>query len=361
MSLFKPITLDMARCASELASWIERRDPRLVDVTVEGLRANQGAGFSNETLLATARHRGGVLDLVIRFGPRQPDDGLFADYDIPKQFHVMRALSRTAVPAPHCRWLETDTTLFGSPFFVMDRVDGQIPADQPHYYDAGFVKEASEAKRARLWWSTVESLAKVGKVDVAAAGLDFLRWPDRTKAPVEQHLDHLERCFRWGRGKSPDFPQAELALKWLRRHLPRDEPLGLLWGDARLGNVIFRDFRPAALLDWEMAGIGNPEADLAYFLGFESTGEVEFAADVPPRLPGFGAKGETIARFEELIGRPTRHVAYYWAFNTFKYLAIMQRFYDLKHRAGWISAEEAEAQKMAGPGIVDRLMAAAQG
>lgn len=315
---------------------------------------DSGAGYSNATYFA----RLDGADLVIRSGPPDPQRALFPDYDIPRQYRVLRALeAHTEIPVPRCHLLETDPSLFGTPFFVMDRVDGQIPADQPSYLTAGVVVEATDAQRERMWTGTVDLLAAVARVDWRAAGLDFLAWPDSTRSPIEQELDLQENRYRWGRQGSPPFPELERALDWLRANLPTDEPAGLLWGDARLPNVIYRDHEPVCLLDWEMAGIGNPESDLAWFLLRQFDKEHNRnPADARPRPCGFASDSDTVAHYEQAIGRPVEHLRFYRAFNAFKTLAWMQRFFDLLRDSGAMDADQAEAGKLAGGSMLDQLM-----
>jgi aminoglycoside phosphotransferase (APT) family kinase protein len=339
--------------AAQFQTWLRERDPSLADAVVVKLAASAGgAGFSNETLFATVtRGVGSPLEYVLRFGPDDPEEGLFPDYDIPKQYHVMRGLAaRSDVPTPVCLWLETDPTIFGSPFFVMEKADGQVPSDDPPFTTQGFVFEASEADRERLWWSMIEAIARVGQVDWRAAGLSFLQPPPSAPSPIVHQLDYYERIYRWGRQGSAEFPLMERAIEWLRANAPSDGPTGLLWGDAKFSNVIVHDFRPVCLLDWELASLGDPECDLAYFLGKQLLMENHFIRPElsRPRLAGFPSDQETIRRYEALTGRKVRHFEYYTTFNFFKTMAMIQRAMDLLVRAKWITREDAEARKMSG-------------
>jgi aminoglycoside phosphotransferase (APT) family kinase protein len=357
MGILDTAQRDLTTLSEGFASWLRSREP---SAALRRFEANDsGAGFSNATYLATVTVDDGPRELVIRSGPPDPHRALFPSYDILKQFHVMAALRQhTDIPVPRCRWLESDPTLFGTPFFVMDKVDGQIPSDQPSYLTQGIVTEASDAQRKRMWADTVGLLARVGQVDWQSAGLHFLQHPDTERCSAAQELDHDEYCFRWGRRNSPDFPEMERALLWLRVHLPVDEPRGLLWGDARLPNIVYHDHQPICLLDWEMASIGNPESDLAWFLLRQFDKEHNRnPADARPRPAGFASDADTIALYENLTGRAVEHLEFYRAFNAFKTLAWMQRFFDLLVDVGQLTIDQAEAGKIAGGSMLSELLA----
>ena len=109
--------------------------------------------------------------------------------------------------------------------------------------------------------------------------------------------------------------------------MPLGEPEGLCWGDARLGNQIFRDFEAVALLDWEMATIGNPELDLSWWLFVD---EVSMKGNgIPgmerPRLEGLPNHEATVARWEELLDRKAEQLHYYKIFAGFRFAVIMIR------------------------------------
>lgn len=342
---------DLATLSSRFATWLSDHGYG----TLQHLRANDGgAGYSNATYFALVDD----TDLVIRSGPTNPDRALFPTYDIPKQFHVMRALEKhSEIPVPHCRWLETDASVFGTPFYVMDRVTGVVPTDSPSYLTGGLVADGTDAERQRMWTRSVELLAAVSNVPWQTARLGFLQWPQPDRRPIAQDLDHQVALYRWGRQGSADFPEAERAIRWLDSHLPVDEPVGLQWGDARLPNIVYRDYEPICLLDWEFAAIGNPESDLAWFLLRQFDKEHNRnPADARPRPIGFASDDDTIVLYESVSGRPTRHLEFYRAFNAFKTLAWMQRFFDLIRDSGQLTAEQAEAGKVAGGSMLSELM-----
>jgi len=180
----------------------------------------------------------------------------------------------------------------------------------------------SPAEREALWWSAVEALAAIHRLDWRAIGFGFLEDPVETRSPIAVQLDQYRRYFEWAaRGKR--HPTCEDALAWLEANAPTGEPTRLEWGDARIGNMIFGSGgRCVAVLDWEMVTLGSPEADLAWFLFLDEHHSRGVGA---PRLPGFPSREATLARYAELTGHTPRHLPYYEVFAAFRFSVIMMR------------------------------------
>jgi aminoglycoside phosphotransferase (APT) family kinase protein len=306
-----------------LASWIAGR-VGVPDATVSMPRTPAGSGFSSETLLFDAEWTAGGRvhreALVARVAPTAHQ--VFPDPRFDEQHRVLRILAeRTDVPVPAVRWHEPDAAILGAPFIVMRHVEGVVPPDSPPYHQEGWVTEAAPALRARMWWSALDVLARVHRLDADALGLDFLDQPEYGATGIDQQLGYYERFLPWACRLR--VPVAEAALAWLRAHQPDEpEPPGLLWGDSRIGNVIFRDGEAQVALDWEMASLGQPEMDLAWFLYLDRHHCEGVDA---PRLEGFPSPQETIARYEQLLGRPMRSLEYYEVFAGLRFAVIMAR------------------------------------
>jgi aminoglycoside phosphotransferase (APT) family kinase protein len=321
-----------------LQGWLRDRLPGAHELIVSGLRTPpSGSGFSGETLLFEAewmedgaRRREPLVARVAPTGHR-----LFPESRFEAECRVLTILGReTDVPVPAVRWFEPAAEPLGAPFVVMDQVAGQVPRDVPPYHQEGWVVEAGPADRARLWWGGLEVLVRVHRLDVAALGLGFVGRPELGRTGLDQQLGYYERYLDWsGAG---EFPDAREALAWLRARQPEETgPPRLLWGDARIGNMIFRDFEPRAALDWEMVTLGQPEVDLAWFLYFDRH-HSEGSATL--RLDGFPSPEETVARYERLLGRPVRDLAYYEVFAALRFAVIMARLGVLFIEAGWMPA-----------------------
>jgi aminoglycoside phosphotransferase (APT) family kinase protein len=184
------------------------------------------------------------------------------------------------------------------------------------------VTEVGPGERARLWWSGLEVLARIHRLDWKSLGLGFLEMPGPGATPLERQLRYYTGYLEWAAAGRRQ-PVVERALDWLQRNRPDAvEALTLCWGDSRLGNMIFRDFRCVAVLDWEMATLASPEMDFAWWRFFDR--HHSEGCDTP-RLPGFPSREQTIARYRELSGFEPRHLDYYEIFAAFRFSVIMIR------------------------------------
>lgn len=260
-------------------------------------------GLATETFLFELATDEATVPLVLR---RPPEVALFPDYDLLRQVLVMRRLAGTPIPVPSVRWLDREDTTLGSPYFVMDRIEGSAPGDLPSYHSAGLYFEAEPAQRAQMWWGCVDTIAEIHQLDWRALGLDFLAFPQFGTAPLEQLVGYLESALAWASTTQP--PVLRRAVDWLRANLYEPEHVTLCWGDARMSNILYdSDFRVTGVLDWEIAYLGDHEADLAWML-FLDWACSEFQAT--ERLPGTPTREETIARYEDRSGLAVRNLRY---------------------------------------------------
>jgi aminoglycoside phosphotransferase (APT) family kinase protein len=236
---------------------------------------------------------------------------------------VMAALAaHTDVPVPRMIAMEDDESVLGAPFFVMERIEGRIPPDSPPYTMEGWVTEITAAERQELWQSGLEAMAKIHRADWTTLGVDFLNHPEDGEPGLDQQLAYYDRYLEWAARGVPQ-PVTEATLAWIKAHRPpAGEPVGLVWGDARPGNMIFDHGECVAVLDWEMATLGNPAIDLGWWL-FLDRHHTE-GINVEP-LDGVPARAETIARWEELTGLSAEHVDYYEVFAGLRFAIVMMR------------------------------------
>ena len=285
-----------------------------------------GHGFSNDTLLVSAEVDGSPMPLVVQAAPTGP--GLFQDYRIDVMANVQRDLREYSdVPVANVRWLEEDSSLLGAPFYVMDRIDGRVPDESPMpYHGAGWLSEANSAERRILWTSVIEAIGKLARVqvDTRFEYLTQTRWgmpldADAAAVRVRQWRDWT--IWSVGAGKPP----ASLMGAWdrLEAALPARAPrLGINWGDAKLGNVMFRGLDVAALLDWELVGIGPAEEDLMNLLAVDHV-----LSTVGPglRLDGLLSRDESVSVFETTLGRDLVGADWWYVFALAKMAAETHR------------------------------------
>src|SRR5439155_74330 len=162
----------------------------------------------------------------------------------------------------------------------------------------------------------------IHKLDWRALGLELLGPPGPGTDPIDRQLAYWARYLEWTvRGRAPQ-PILAHALAWLREHRYAPRHVALCWGDARLPNLIYRNDEVVGVLDWEMAFLGDPEADLGWWLFMHwATGE---GYGFPP-LEGFPGREETIRRYEALTGRPVEHAFYNEVLAALRFGAIMAR------------------------------------
>lgn len=330
---------DLEKTRLALEEWLAGQMPDADGVTVGELQVPGGTGFSNETLLFDVSYREGgderARSLVGRL--QTPDATVFEDLDVTKQAKVMQAIgAHSDVPVPEVLWAEEDPSILGTPFFVMEKVEGVIPTDVPSYNEVGFVTELDPASRRKLWESAVDKMARVHRVDWRAAGLGFLDEPGHGAPGLDQHLSYLRRYYRWAVGDRP-FPVAERAWAWIEANRPEVEPpVGLCWGDARLSNMIFSGTTCVSVLDWEMVLLGAPERDLAWWLYFDRFSAEGYGV---PRLEGLPGRAESIAHYEGLLGREMGDIEFYEVVAGFYFVVIMVRVGWTLRRMGLLPAD----------------------
>jgi aminoglycoside phosphotransferase (APT) family kinase protein len=326
-----------------LSVWLAQRLAQEAGGPVDDLEVGDfetpSVGQSNDTVLfavtwteGSARH---TAELVARRQPRSHQ--LFLGADVLRESSVLRALERgSGVPVPHVMWQEPDPAVLGAPFFVMSRVHGRVPSGKPSIHSVGWLPGLEPVQQRRLWESAMRCLVAVHEVDWRTTH-EFLLDDDPSSASVDGHLRWLESWYEWTtRGRA--YPITDAALAYLREHSGQIEAYDsvLVWGDARIGNMIFDDdLTVAAAIDWEVACIGSPSLDVAHWLLFDEFATV--GAGVP-RLAGFPDRDTTVARYEELSGRTLWDLEYFEIMQGFFLAITLIRQADLAVERGDLAA-----------------------
>jgi aminoglycoside phosphotransferase (APT) family kinase protein len=323
-------TRDPAVLHDQLVGWFTETLPGDADPEVSAVSSPSGTGMSSETLLfdvtATLDGERRTKGYAARLAPAEVDHPVFPSYDLELQYRCLRLVrEQSDVPVPVAPWWEPDPTALGTPFFVMERVDGIVASDNPPYVFGGWVVDAGPEGRRVLEDGLVDVLARLHAIDISTTDTGFLDRPEFGTTALDQHLGYQRWYYDWARGDR-DFTQIDRAFAWLEAHRPDDEgPTVLNWGDARLGNMMFRDGEPAAVLDWEMAALGAPEVDLAWAVHLH-----DFFADLAVRfemdpLLDFFPRDRVIATYEERSGRKVRNYDYYEVFAAIRYAIVSIR------------------------------------
>jgi aminoglycoside phosphotransferase (APT) family kinase protein len=243
-------------------------------VTVEsGADTN---GLSSETVILTAdwEQDGNPIHQrwVARIAPAARDVPVFPTYRLDHQFDVMRLVAeKTDIPVPAVRWIEKTGGVLGTPFFLMDHVEGITPPDvMPYTFGGNWFYDAPAERQRQLQDATVEVLAKLHSIPDAQTTFAFLSedGPSGDTA-LRRHFAWVRSWYDFGVADMGRSELLERAFEWLAANWPERaaaaEPV-LLWGDARLGNTLYRDFAPVAVLDWEMTAVGPREVDIAFMI-----------------------------------------------------------------------------------------------
>lgn len=317
---------DPDRTRMALGPWLAARLPRLGIAHITDLRQPDGAGVANETLLIdTATAHGPGPALVVRI---DAGEHLYLDASLALHHAMYRRVGECGgVPVPAIHAFEEDPAVLGAPFMVMERVAGVGPPDRPNFNFGGWLHGSSEDVQREAWRQAVTTMARLHALDPARFA--FLLRPADGRSGLEQSLAYWERYARWCGGDSQ--PLVAAAAAWLRERLPADAPTGLSWGDARLQNLLFRDGRCVALLDWDMVSLAGPEADLAWW----ALADHKYTASAGrARLPGIGSPAATIGLWESLTGRTARHMDWHLVFASFRQALISIRLAQLRGGSG---------------------------
>jgi aminoglycoside phosphotransferase (APT) family kinase protein len=262
-------------------------------------------GFSTETFLfdlvgiePSNESDDPTLGLVFR---RPPDFDVLPDFDLRRQFLVMHRLADSAVPVPSMRYLDADGAALGTPYFIMDRINDVINvSDFPPYHQHGVYAETDDAGRTALWNGCVDLIAAVHQVDLRQNRFRFCDLRHYGSSPPQRLANFLRYAVFWAYGDEPVHPTLARALDWLDDNLYTPDRVTLVWGDSRMSNVLYgNDYRPRAALDWELAYIGDPGADIAWM--FMSDWVSSPRSDNAP-TPGTPSREETFDRYEQLTG-----------------------------------------------------------
>lgn len=309
-------TRDRDLVAGQFAEWLTPRVTADTTPEITGVTVSDSAGFSSETLLVDAAwstagepNRGSY---VVRLPPPPDAFPLFPSYDLDRQAAAMRFLAaRSAVPVPAVPWYEASTAPLGAPFLVMERIGGVAVPDMPPYVFGSWLSDAVVADQATVESAMVEILAGIHECTADADDLAFLELDRPGASSLERHVAQQRAYFEWMRGDM-HLPLIERVFAWLDAHWPshEDEPR-ISWGDARLANVLWRDFRPVAVLDWEAVATGPRELDLAWHVFFHQYFQRFAEAAGVPGMPNFLQQDRVIARYEAATGYTVRDFEWY--------------------------------------------------
>lgn len=323
-------TADRSTDVGKLTRWMDAHVPGFAGpITLEKFSGGQ----SNPTFaLDTAAGR-----YVLR---RKPAGTLLASaHAVDREYRLLSALHPEGFPVPRPIAFCADEAVIGSPFYVMERIDGRT------LWNGTLPDEAPAARRA-IYEQMVATLARLHRFDPAQIGL----------ADYGRPGNYFERqVARWSQqyraSQTEDVPEVEKLMAWLSRTVPEQTAATIIHGDYRLDNLIFApsEAKVLAVIDWELSTIGDPLADFSYFAvhwimpadGLAAVGNVDLEASGVPSL------GEITDLYCEMSGRPpVANPHWYFAFNLFRIVGIVQgiRKRIIDGTASSLEAERAAAK-----------------
>jgi len=327
---------DLDAVHAGLVRWLRASRPDADGVRVGPLR-RPSAGYSSETLLVdvvwTESGAERAEAMVARLPPA--GGGIFPNYDLTRQARVQAALTTTAIPVAAPIAVELDETWIGAPFFLMRAVTGTV-IPESYLIDGPLPNAAPDAQR-RVQQDFVHLLADLHRLDWEGLGLGGLT--PAAERGLAHDVTRARDYAAWA--ADGDVPSVLVdALDWCAEHRPDPEPPpALLWGDARIGNIVYGtvahgatagELAPRAVLDWEMASIGPAETDLAWFLSLHDLAVERNRAD----LPGFAPHDDVIAEYAARLGRDVRDYRWFEVFGLVRSDSIFLRIRRMLAAAG---------------------------
>ncbi|MBN9068764.1 MAG: phosphotransferase [Rhizobiales bacterium] len=290
-------------------------------------------GQSNPTFLLKA----GANRYVLR---KKPAGKLLPSaHAVDREYRIMSALANTDVPVPAMRLFCDDEGVIGTPFFIMDFVDGRVVKDAA-------LPDALSAERRATFEAMGEAIAALHNVDVDAAGLSdygrpegyysrqVARWTKQYRASETSRIDPMEHL-----------------IEWLPENLPAGERPALVHGDFRMENLILHRDEPRvlAVLDWELSTLGDPLGDLAYNCLPWHLPPHAFGGFIGRDLPGLPEESDYLAAYCKRTGRDgIDGWSFYVAFALFRLAAILQGVYRRALDGNAASPDAMERGRLAG-------------
>jgi aminoglycoside phosphotransferase (APT) family kinase protein len=276
-------------------------------------------GHSNLTYLV----RLGDRELVLRRAPFGAK--IKSAHDMRREFTILSALQGAYAKAPRPVAFCDDESLLGAPFYLMERVHGVVLRSVAPPAGVVFTPELLRGTSSAL----LDNLADLHAVDVAATGLSSI---GRPAGYVARQVSGWTE--RYAKAKTDELGDITAAADWLARNLPKESGAALIHNDYKYDNVILDPAdltRIVAVLDWEMATVGDPLSDLGQLLGYwfdpDDPEELRARPYGPTFLPGSLSRAQLVERYARRSGRDTSSILFYYVLALFKISVILQQIY----------------------------------
>lgn len=275
-----------------------------------------GEGHSNLTYLL----RRGERSLVLRRGPRPPLPK--STHDMVRESRIQLLVKAAGIPVPNIVAVCEEASVLGVPFYVMDYLDGVVITDaEPTGFDTA-------QRRRDTAFAAVDALVALHGVDVASGGLASIGRPDG-------YLERQVALFSvlWDGATRRSVPEIAAVATGLAARTPKSQRASVVHGDFRIGNLMFESAAPPrvlAILDWEMATVGDPLADLGYFLATYAEAEsTPTPLELTPvtRYDGYPSRAELAERYGAATGLDLSELRWYQALALWKAAIFCEAIY----------------------------------
>jgi aminoglycoside phosphotransferase (APT) family kinase protein len=326
-----------------LARWMDERG---LPGAGEPIETHVVSGGASNEIFEFSR---GDQRIVLRRPPREVPAG--RNETMLREYRVLEALNGTDVPHPEAIAVCEDTNVIGATFYLMGHIDGWSPMSMGSTWPPPFDTDV-EARRG-LGFQLVDGIAKLSKVDWRARGLEGFGKPDGFhERQVDRWLSHLSRFqFR-------ELPGINESADWLRHHKPSVYEPGIIHGDYQFANVMFAHGAPArlaAIVDWEMATVGDPLLDLGWvIMGWPREGDQPSMDYVD--YSGLPTRDELLEYYAKESGRSVDEIDYYEILARFKIAIVLEGGYA-RYVEGGADNPKMEAF---GPIVLDMMQKAAE-
>lgn len=319
---------DMEAIRATLEQWLRTNLEHAQELQLGDLSFPEESGESSVSLILKATNCGEEVRYICRMKP--PLSEVFDEHDLPLQYNLMRIAGENGIPVPPLLGIEEDESFVGSDFYIMGFVDGLVPTDNPPYAFGSWVTELTDGQRLTMWQNGIATLAKVHQISLNDFPVSGLRSSPEGSSPVQHEIDKFNAMFS-DEIKARMSPVISEAVQYVNDHAPADGARRLCWGDSRVGNVIWKDEAPAAVIDWEMAHISDPVQEVSWWYWIDYVNSVGFGLE---RLSGLPSLEEMYAQWHAITGLPLHYTDFYDLFTVVRYAIILEKKFVALENAG---------------------------
>ncbi|TVZ56016.1 aminoglycoside phosphotransferase (APT) family kinase protein [Lutibacter sp. Hel_I_33_5] len=274
-------------------------------------------GFSNLTYLLKIENK----EFVLR---KPPKGAIKRGHDMSREFKVQSGVIKAFSKVPKMYVFCDDESILGSDFYIMEKVEGIILN-----YKEAHKRNISSSEYKTIANSWLDTLVELHAIDYKAIGLGDLGKPE---GYVERQVTNWGKQYL--KAKTDEYPEAEIVMKWMKEHQPKKYDHCLIHNDFKYDNIVFMDDswqEVSAVLDWEMATLGDPLMDLGTSLGYWTVATdhdfVKQGIPSPTIFEGNPIRSEIAQLYAEKSGRNVDNLIFYYAFGLFKIAVIAQQIY----------------------------------